>query len=178
MERVERERLELEKEVSRFLSQAFLELDEGERQLIKRFGLSLTQYWALFHLEHEEGRSFTELADLLICDKSNVTNIVDQFEKKGLAERKSGKAGDRRYTRVVLTPQGQQLRTTLIAAQEHLLRQRFQTLNETLLQHLHEPLQHLASTLQAQFSKGEVSAMIDTSIERTRLAAEAPATAS
>ena len=178
MDRVDRERLELEKEVSRFLSQTFLELDEGERKLMKRFGLSLTQYWALVHLEHEEGRSLTELADLLICDKSNVTSIVDQFEKKGLAERKPGKAGDRRYTRVVLTSQGQQLRTTLIVAQEHLLKQRFQTLNESLLQQLHEPLQLLAATLQAQFNKSEVSDMIDNSIEHIRLAPEASAISS
>jgi DNA-binding MarR family transcriptional regulator len=121
-----KERLELEKEISLFLSQCFLELDEGERQLMKRFGLTITQYWALVHLENEEGRSFTELADLLICDKSNVTSIVDKFEESGLAKRERGKAGDRRYVRIVLTPQGHQLRKVLISAQQHLLKQRFQ----------------------------------------------------
>src|SRR5712692_8533672 len=50
MEQVEIERLALEKEISQFLAQSFLELDEGERQLMKRFGLTLTQYWALVHL--------------------------------------------------------------------------------------------------------------------------------
>src|SRR6266704_4520957 len=40
MEQAEIERLELEKEVSQFLAQSFLELDEGERQLMKRFGLT------------------------------------------------------------------------------------------------------------------------------------------
>src|SRR5437588_3138626 len=103
MQQVEIERLELEKEISNYLAQSFLELDEGERQLMKRFGLTLTQYWALVHLEDEEGRSLSELADLLICDKSNVTSIVDKFEESGLAERKRGKEGDRRYIRVVLT---------------------------------------------------------------------------
>src|SRR5437588_7283289 len=99
MSQAEIQRLELEKEISQFLAQSFLELDEGERQLMKRFGLTLTQYWTLVHLKSEEGRSFSELADLLICDKSNVTNIVDKFEERGLAERKRGKEGDRRYIR-------------------------------------------------------------------------------
>jgi len=168
MNQVEIERLELEKEISDFLSQCFLELDEGEHQLMKRFGLTLTQYLALVHLEDEEGRSLSELADLLICDKSNVTSIVDKLEESGLAERKPGKNGDRRYIRVVLTPQGQQLRTKLIAAREHLLRMRFQALNIESLQQLREPLQQLASTLQAQFKNNEVSTMIENSIEHMR----------
>jgi len=168
MEQVERERLELEKEISQFLARSFLELDEGERQLMKPFGLTLTQYWALVHLKNEEGRSLSELADLLICDKSNVTSVVDKLEESGLAVRKRGKAGDRRYIRVVLTPQGQQLRNTLIATQEHLLRMRFQALDVEILQQLREPLQQLAGTLQAQFKNNEVPTMIESSIEYTR----------
>ena len=168
MGQIEIKRHELEKEISQFLAQSFLELDEGERRLMKRFGLTLTQYWALVHLNNEEGRSLSELADLLICDKSNVTNIVDKFEESGLAERKPGKAGDRRYTRVVLTPQGLQLRNTLIATQEHLLRMRLQTLNTENLQKLREPLQQLASTLQAQFKNNEVATMIENSVEHIR----------
>jgi DNA-binding MarR family transcriptional regulator len=165
MEQDEIERLELEKEISDFLAQSFLELDEGERQLMKRFGLTLTQFWALVHLENDEGRSLRELADLLICDKSNVTSIVDKFEESGLAFRQPGKNGDRRYVRVVLTPQGQQLRTTLISAREHLLKMRFQSLNIENLKQLREPLQQLASTLQVQFKHNEVSTMIDSSVE-------------
>jgi DNA-binding MarR family transcriptional regulator len=164
MKQIESERLELEKEISIFLAQSFLELDEGERQLMKRYGLTLTQYWALVHLKDEEGRSLSELADLLICDKSNVTSIVDKFEESGLAERRRGKEGDRRYIRVVLTPQGQQLRSELITAQEHLLRMRFQTLSIKILQQLREPLQQLASTFQAQFKNNEVPSMIENTI--------------
>ena len=127
-----------------------------------------TQYWALVHLKNEEGRSLSELANLLICDKSNVTSLVDKLEESGLAERKPGKNGDRRYIRVVLTPQGQQLRNALIATQEQLLRLRFQTLDIENLQRLREPLQQLASTLQAQFKNNEIPTMIENSIELVR----------
>ena len=170
--------LELAKEISQSIAQSYLEIDEGERQLVKRFGLTLTQYWAMVHLKDEEGRSLTELADLLICDKSNMTSVVDRLEERGLAERKRGKVGDRRYIRVVLTPQGQQLRTTLMAMREHLLGLRFQSLNIASLQQLCEPLQQLASTLQTQFKRHEVSAMIEASIEHIRTEQKTPATLS
>lgn len=175
MQQVEIERLELEKEISDFLAQSFLELDEGERQLMKQFGLNLTQYWALVHLEQEEGHSLSELADLLICDKSNVTSIVDKFEENGLAERKRGKAGDRRYIRVVLTPQGQELRVILMAAREHLLRQRFQSLQTEHLQQLREPLQQLTQALQAQFKQNEIPSMVENTREYIRAEQDASA---
>ena len=174
MDHLDSDRIELEKEISQFLAQSFLELDEGERQLMKRFGLTLTQFWALVHLKDEEGRSLSELADLLICDKSNVTSIVDKFERNGLAERKPGKAGDRRYIRVVLTPKGYQLRDKLIAAQEYLLRMRLRTIKIEDLRLLHGPLLELASMLQSQFKNKEVSAMIDGSVEHMREAQGTP----
>ena len=175
MGQLEIERLDLINSISDFLSQSFLELDEGERQLMKHFGLTLTQYWALVHLKDKEGRSLSELADLLICDKSNVTSLVDKLEKSGLAERKAGKNGDRRYIRVVLTPQGHLLREIVISAREHLLKQRFQVLDTESLHQLCEPLQLLAKTLQTQFKSNEVSAMIENVIERMRAEREEPA---
>lgn len=167
MEQADTERYELEEAISQFLTASFIELDESERQLMKRFGLTLTQYWALVHLDDEEGRSLTELADLLICDKSNVTSIVDRFEEIGLAERKRGKEGDRRYIRVVISERGRQLRTLLMSTRTHLLRQRFQTLDTEVLQQLREPLQQLTSILQAQFKHREVPDMITNAVEHT-----------
>ena len=175
MRQLEIARPELINDIADFLSQSFLELDEGERQLMKHFGLTLTQYWALVHLKDEEGHSLSELADLLICDKSNVTSLVDKLEKNGLAERKAGKNGDRRYIRVVLTPQGHHLRNIVMSAREHLLTQRFQILDTESLQQLRAPLQMLAKTLQTQFKSNEVSAMIENVIERMRAEQETPA---
>lgn len=155
----------LKQEIYQFISQSFIHLDEGERQLMKRFGLTVTQYWALVHLKDVEGRSLSELANLLICDKSNVTSIVDKLEETGLAERKRGKAGDRRYTRVVLTPQGRRLREMLISAHEHLIALRFAALSDHELQQLHASTQQLAHELQSQFEENEVTAMIEDSCE-------------
>jgi DNA-binding MarR family transcriptional regulator len=159
----------LEQEVARLISQVFIHLDESDRQLMRRFGLTVTQYWALVHLEDGEGRSLSELANLLICDKSNITSVVDKLEAAGLAERKHGKAGDRRYTRVVLTQQGQQLRERAIAAREHLIESRIFVLGTNELYQLCTLLQNLADTLQIQFDNDEVVDIIEASIDQSHI---------
>lgn len=160
--------MKLTEEIYQLISHVFIHLDEGERQLMRQFGLTVTQYWALVHLDDTQGRSQGELAHLLLCDKSNVTSIVDKLEEMDLAERKRGKAGDRRYTRVVLTPQGMQLRTTTISAHDYMVRTRLGVLNTPDMQQLHTSLQKLDDVLQAQFEQGEVATIIQDAIEQSR----------
>jgi DNA-binding MarR family transcriptional regulator len=158
----------LEQDVAQLISKVFIHLDDSDRQLMKCFDLTITQFWALVHLDNEEGRSLSELANLLICDKSNVTSIVDKMEELDLAERKRGKAGDRRYTRVVLTPEGQQLRSMLIAAREHLIESRLGMLGPDVLYQLFSSLRQLADILQTQFDNDEVVNLIEASIDQSR----------
>lgn len=151
----------IEQAVIQLISKVFIHLDESDRQLMKRFGLTITQYWALVHLHVEEGRSLSELASLLICDKSNVTSVVDKLEEAKLAERKHGKAGDRRFTRVVLTEEGQHLRRQVMAAREQLIEQRLSAISPHDLSQLSLSLQHLADILQQQFDENVVTHLID-----------------
>ena len=155
----------LEHSVAQLISRVFIHLDDSERQLMKKFGLTTTQYWALVHLQDEEGHSLSELASLLICDKSNVTSVVDKLEGVGLAERKQGKAGDRRFTRVVLTGEGQRLRRQVMAAREQLIEQRLSAISPHDLSQLSHSLQHLSNTLQQQFDENVVTHLIDTAVE-------------
>jgi DNA-binding MarR family transcriptional regulator len=159
----------LEQEVTRLISRVFIHLDDSDRQLMRHFGLTTTQFWALVHLEDAEGRSLSELANLLICDKSNVTSIVDKMEEMGLAERKRGKAGDRRYTRVVLTPEGRELRNTSIVARERLIESRLGVLNRDILYQLFSSLQQLADALQTQFDNNDVVDIIEASIDQSHI---------
>jgi MarR family transcriptional regulator, organic hydroperoxide resistance regulator len=57
----------------------------------------------------DEPRTMGEIAELLRCDPSNVTGIVDALEAKGLAERRPSEV-DRRVKAVVLTSKGSRLR--------------------------------------------------------------------
>ncbi len=61
----------------------------------------------------EQPQTMGRMADLLRCDPSNVTGIVDALEDRNLAERKPS-AGDRRVKVVELTAAGEKLRARSI----------------------------------------------------------------
>jgi DNA-binding MarR family transcriptional regulator len=151
----------LEQEVYQLLSHSFIRLDTTDMYLMRRFGLTLTQSWALVYLDNSEGRSLSELASLLVCDKSNVTSIVDKLEKDGFAARKHGKAGDRRYTRVILTDAGHQLRNAVMSARAAMVRERLQTLAPQDLHRIHHALQELATLLNSQYEQGEEPQIVE-----------------
>ena len=77
-------------------------------------GLSLTLARAVFILG--EPAPMHEVADQLACDPSYITNLADQLEAHGLAERAAGT--DRRVKLLQLTPEGLQMRERLSAALE------------------------------------------------------------
>lgn len=62
-------------------------------------------------------RTMSEVADLLHCDNSNVTGIVDVLEEKGLAVRRPSEQ-DRRVKLIGLTAEGSRLRGRLVRAVE------------------------------------------------------------
>ena len=102
----------------------------------------------------------------MICDKSNVTSVVDKLEEAGLAERKRGKAGDRRYTRVVLTEAGQALRRHVKATRNHIISTRLHPLGLESLQRLYASLQQLNALLGAQFASGDLPALIEQALNQ------------
>src|SRR5215204_6038414 len=57
-------------------------------------------------------RKMSELAQALFCDNSNVTGIVDRLEERGLVRREAAE-GDRRVKLLVLTEDGEWLRTQI-----------------------------------------------------------------
>ena len=67
------------------------------------FDLSAPQAKALHYLAQTP--TMGELAQILSCDASNVTGIVDRLEGRGLVERQVV-PGDRRVKQLVLTEQG------------------------------------------------------------------------
>jgi DNA-binding MarR family transcriptional regulator len=82
------------------------------RSLAKR-GLTPNDSRALFSLAADAGRTMRSLADAWHCDPSNATWIVDRLEQLGLAERRSV-PDDRRVKLVVLTANGQKMRSELL----------------------------------------------------------------
>jgi DNA-binding MarR family transcriptional regulator len=57
-------------------------------------------------------RKMSDLAQVLFCDNSNVTGIVDRLEERGLVRREAAE-GDRRVKLLVLTDEGERLRVEI-----------------------------------------------------------------
>jgi DNA-binding MarR family transcriptional regulator len=82
----------------------------------KEAGLSMQQAAAISYLEPGQAIAMSALAELLMCDASNVTGIVDKLEARGLARR--GPGADRRVKVLELTEEGVAMR---VAMREQLL---------------------------------------------------------
>lgn len=78
------------------------------------FELSPPQMWALTHLRPGTPLPMSALAELLHCDNSNVTGIVDRLESRGLVERRPAEH-DRRVKHLIVTEEGAALRERLRA---------------------------------------------------------------
>lgn len=76
-------------------------------EIARKSGLSTPQAQLLCSLSHRTP-SFGELAELLGCDKTNVTGMIDRLERRGLVTREKD-PGDRRISRIVLTHEGESL---------------------------------------------------------------------
>ena len=59
----------------------------------------------LFLLKQKDGRTMSELSQILSIDNSTITGLVDRLEKTGLV-RRDASAHDRRASHVFINPQG------------------------------------------------------------------------
>jgi MarR family transcriptional regulator, organic hydroperoxide resistance regulator len=95
--------------------QLFFEIGmESRRRAIKRL-LELDLTFPLAHALRllDRPRPMRDLAELLVCDASNVTAIADRLESKGLVERRPDPA-DRRVKSLALTPAGERMRSRVV----------------------------------------------------------------
>lgn len=97
------------------IAERLFELVQAHKRLFtltaKEHGLSPQQAATVVHLEPGQGMAMSALAELLMCDASNVTGIVDKLEARGFARRVQ--AEDRRVKVLTLTEAGEELRNTI-----------------------------------------------------------------
>jgi MarR family transcriptional regulator, organic hydroperoxide resistance regulator len=101
---------ELPRDVLRHLMGVLEAMKQHVHALAAEFDLSLSQLDALKNLETPYSQR--ELAQQLHYDASNVTDIVDRLEERGLVTRTIDPT-DRRVRRLVLTPEGEAIRRKL-----------------------------------------------------------------
>ena len=99
--------------VAREAQELFFEIGMVQRARVGaalgELGLTFAQAHALRLLDPEHPLPMSALAELLVCDASNVTGIADRLEARGLVERRSA-GGDRRVKVLALTPAGGEVR--------------------------------------------------------------------
>ncbi|GAA5159014.1 hypothetical protein GCM10023321_39380 [Pseudonocardia eucalypti] len=97
------------------LTRALMEVHREMRAILgtvaRGAGLTAQQIEMLCVLENRHP-SFGELAELLGCDKTNITGMADRLARRGLVARQHDPR-DRRVTRLQLTDHGRSFGTTL-----------------------------------------------------------------
>lgn len=100
--------------MSTIQGRAWRALLEGHRDLVRYLettfspDVPLQYYDVMLHVsEAEGGLRMTDLAERIVLSKSGLTSLVDRMEEDGLVERRPDPA-DRRATRIVLTPGGEE----------------------------------------------------------------------
>jgi DNA-binding MarR family transcriptional regulator len=89
---------------------------ETRKRLVTRLadlGLTFPLAHALRVLDPDRPRPMRELAELLVCDASNVTALADRLERKGLVERELDPS-DRRVKALALTAEGRRARQRVL----------------------------------------------------------------
>jgi DNA-binding MarR family transcriptional regulator len=104
---------EVAREVWGLIWRMFSEDKPRRWAILSELGLSMQQSMALTNLEPGVPMPMGALAELMHCDNSNVTGIVDRLEAAELAERRPSER-DRRVKAIVLTPKGERLRTEVM----------------------------------------------------------------
>jgi len=98
---------------AREAQQLFFEIGMAQRarvaHALAELGLTFAQAHALRLLDPARPLAMSALAQLLVCDASNVTGIADRLEARGLVERRSA-GKDRRVKVLALTASGIELR--------------------------------------------------------------------
>jgi DNA-binding MarR family transcriptional regulator len=110
------------------LKESFLLLDFGDRQLFEQFGLTVPRYYALYHVAMSPGISPSQLSNLMFCDKSNITRLLQSLEAEGLIERQSHEF-DGRVQRIYLTELGAALQSRVSTAHDDFVQARLDDLS-------------------------------------------------
>jgi DNA-binding MarR family transcriptional regulator len=106
------------------LVKLFLVVDNSDRCVLARHGLTLPRFHVLQHLNNEPDISFARLSALMLTDRANVSRIVRGMEADGLISRRLNEQ-DRRSYLLQLTGKGADLYAQAAAAHRQDISVRF-----------------------------------------------------
>jgi DNA-binding MarR family transcriptional regulator len=107
------EKSELQNNLLWQLLQVSFRAKKGLIKIAEEHDLSFVQVYTLCSVVPGKPLSMNEIANMLNCDASNVTGIIDRLFLREYIVRQE-KPGDRRVKMVSLTPKGEKLRQQII----------------------------------------------------------------
>ncbi len=128
------------------IKESFLLLDFGDRALFEQYGLSVSRYYALHHIACNPGLSPSRLSQLMFCDKSNITRLLQGLEAEGYVQR-TPHEHDARVQRLALTEKGTQLHSRVCAVHLGYIERRLSALPAPVSEQLEATLARLNETL-------------------------------
>jgi MarR family transcriptional regulator, organic hydroperoxide resistance regulator len=106
------EQLDVARRVWNLMHEIFMASRPQFMAVCREYDLFPPQVLVIRHLD--EPKSMRQIADLLACDSSNITGIIDRLEERDLVRRTAAEH-DRRVKLLVLTPEGERLRRKMTA---------------------------------------------------------------
>jgi DNA-binding MarR family transcriptional regulator len=134
------------------IKESFLLLDFGDRYFFERYGLTVSRYYALYHVAIAPGLSPTQLSQCMFCDKSNITRLLQGLESDGYIERRPH-VHDRRIQCLHLTAAGASLEQCVTEAHQYYIAERLTVLNDEAADHMIDLLCGLNYTLAEALQK-------------------------
>ncbi len=89
------------------IKEVFLVIEDGDRMFFGQYELTVTRFYSMWHLRDAPGLTLRDLADRMLCDKSNITRVVKGLERGGMIYREDHESDGRAY-RLYLTEKGRQ----------------------------------------------------------------------
>lgn len=113
---------------------------------LREHNIGPEQWFLLFRLYEQDGRSQKELADQHANDFPNITRLVDALVKKGYVQRRVD-AADRRKQRVYLTQPGRDFMESMMPWVVDIRKEIFNGIGEAELLQLVQTLQKIEENL-------------------------------
>ncbi len=108
------------KQQYRMIHNIYVQLDDGDRRVLRDFNLTNSQYTTLMLLDTDKEQRLIDLSEKMLVARSTITRLIDQMENMGLVQRMPDPS-DRRAQLVHLTPAGCECRERARSAHEESL---------------------------------------------------------
>lgn len=112
--------LRLDNQLCFALYSTSLAMNKLYRKLLRKLGLTYSQYLVMMVLWERDGLTVSEVGERLFLDSATLTPLLKRMEQAGLLTRARA-ASDERQVIISLTPEGDQLRQQAAALPESIL---------------------------------------------------------